>query len=132
MARKKRILIVEDESVLAEATRELLGGLGYDVIGTLGRGDEAVETALGSRPDLIIMDIKLKGEMDGIEAVERIHARMYLPVLYMTAYSEPLTIERANRTRHSGFIKKPVMDEDLEIATAAVLRKQEGGQAAAL
>jgi len=125
MIKGKRILIVEDERVVAEATSEFLSVLGYDVIGTPQEGEKAVDMALQSPPDLIIMDIRLKGETDGIEAVEKIHDVMYVPVVYLTAYSEPATIERANRTRHSGFIKKPVMEEDLEITVAAVLRKEE-------
>lgn len=124
MAGEKRILVVEDERVVAEATRELLSGLGYDVIDILVNAEDAVAVAIRERPDLIIMDIKLNGDMDGIEAVEKIHEAVYLPVVYLTAYSEPATIERANRTRHSGFIKKPVMDEDLEITVSAVLRKE--------
>jgi DNA-binding NarL/FixJ family response regulator len=124
MIKGKRILIVEDEKVVAEATAEFLKGAGYDIIGIPQDGEKAVGIALSTRPDLIIMDIRLKGEMDGIEAVEEIHGVMYVPVVYLTAYSEPATIERANRTRHSGFIKKPVMEEDLEITVAAVLRKE--------
>jgi len=124
MLKGKRILIVEDERVVADATKGFLVELGYDVIGTPCKGDDAVNMALRSRPDLIIMDIRLKGEMDGITAVEKIHEVLYLPVVYLTAYSEPSTIERANRTRHSGFIKKPVMNDDLEITVAAVIRKE--------
>lgn len=126
MAKQKRILIVEDERVVAESIREILCGFGYDVIGIQASAETSVAIALKERPDLIIMDIKLNGEMDGIEAVEKVHETAYLPVVYLTAYSEPATIERANRTRHSGFVKKPVMDGDLEITVAAVLRKEEG------
>ena len=123
MGEVKRILIVEDEGIVAQHVRDLLTRNGYLVIGTAIRGEDAVGIALSERPDLIMMDIRLKGRIDGIEAVEMIHEEVYVPVVYMTAYSEGATVERANRTRHSGFLQKPVRDEDLAITVSAVLRK---------
>ena len=126
MKQPKRILVVEDEGVVAQFVSDFLKSKGYEVIGTANTGEGAVRMAIEERPDLIVMDIRLKGRMDGIQSVEKIHETLYIPVIYMTAYSELSTIERANRTRHSGFLKKPVRDDDLEIAVSAVLKKEEG------
>lgn len=123
MSRKKKILIVEDESLLAMSIEEKLKRSGYKVIDIVSTGEEAVEKASRTSPDLIIMDIMLEGKIDGISAVETIHQREHVPVLYLTACHDTETIQRANKTKHSGFMQKPVSRDDLEITVAAILKQ---------
>lgn len=123
MGEKKRILIVEDQALLAAIIEEQLEKVGYEVMGVVSSGEKAIEQAIEDKPDLIIMDIILKGEIDGITAVEEIHRDSPIPVIYMTASSDIETIQRANNTKHKGYLKKPVNKDDLEITIAAVLRQ---------
>ena len=83
------ILLVEDEAILAEMMRRMLIRWGYDVVGMLHAGEDAVAQAASLRPDLIVMDVKLSGAMDGIEAARRIVAELPRPVIFTTGYSQP-------------------------------------------
>ena len=82
-----RLLVVEDEVLVARDIQARLQRMGYEVVGTVARGEDAVSTALAESPDLILMDINLKGEMDGIEAATQINEVSSVPVIYCTAYS---------------------------------------------
>jgi CheY-like chemotaxis protein len=107
----KRILIVEDEGLLALNMRQSIERYGYRVVGVVPSGERAVALAKGLVPDLIIMDIKLKGSMDGIEAVEQIRAsNCKAPVLFITAHADAATLERAMKTSPVGYLRKPVED----------------------
>ncbi|MFP4383539.1 MAG: PAS domain S-box protein [Spirochaetia bacterium] len=110
---KNRILIVEDEVIVAENIREKCVSFGYEVAGIESRGKDAVERAVREQPDLVLMDIKLKGDMDGIEAAERIKNRVDIPVLYLTSYSDDSTISRARITGPFGYVLKPFRDKEL-------------------
>ncbi|MDP6786603.1 MAG: response regulator [Rhodospirillales bacterium] len=83
---KKRILIVEDESIIAMDEAQIVGDLGYEVIGLVMTGEEAVEQAGRDKPDLVLMDIKLPGEMDGRDATRKIRELYRIPVIYVTAH----------------------------------------------
>lgn len=108
------ILIVEDEQIVGENLRENLLDNGYSVpVLPCVSGEEAVRKAREIQPDLILMDIKLEGEMDGVEAVERIRKDMNVPVIYLTAYSNDGFLERAERTGPSGYINKPYRTNDV-------------------
>src|SRR5262245_37688362 len=100
------ILIVEDEAVVAVDIASKLGRLGYGVAGTVWRGEDAIALALERRPDLVLMDIRLAGRIDGIEAAERIRAECQVPVIYLTAYADRATLQRAKVTRPFGYILK--------------------------
>lgn len=102
----KTILIVEDEALVATDLKFKLEDLGYEVIGTVATGDEAIYTAVEFRPDLTIMDINLKGDMSGIDAAKRILA-LDLAVVYLTANSDSDTFDEANLSPASAFIQKP-------------------------
>jgi PAS domain S-box-containing protein len=104
---KAEILIVEDERITAEDIRLSLGGFGYSVTGIASSGGEAVKKAGELHPDLVLMDIVLGGDMDGIEAAERIRARFNIPVVYLTAHADERTLERAKVTQPFGYILKP-------------------------
>jgi len=113
---KAKILIVEDELITAKAIRSALNSLGYDVLDIVTSGEEAIQKASGSQPDLILMDIKLDSEMDGIEAARQIKDRFNIPVVYLTAHADDATLERAKITDPFGYILKPFEDRELHVA----------------
>jgi PAS domain S-box-containing protein len=113
--KKTTILIVEDEAIVAADLAGKLGRLGYEVSGIAAAGEKAVSLACGLRPDLVLMDISLEGSMDGIEATEAIRREYDVPVIYLTAHSDPATLSRAKLTGPFGYILKPF--EERELAT---------------
>lgn len=125
-----KILIVDDEVVVAEAIRRQLRSLGYLVVGVVSTGTEAVQLAGEHRPDLILMDIKLKGPMDGIEAARTIQSRYAIPVIYLTAFSDEETLERARPTLPLAYLIKPFVSSDLRAAVElALFRHRVSGMA---
>jgi two-component system, cell cycle sensor histidine kinase and response regulator CckA len=111
-----RIMIVEDESIVAEDMKAVLEGFGYAVPAIAFSGEEAVKKAIDTRPDLVLMDIVLKGNMSGMEAVERIRAHADIPVVYVTAYADDNTVRRAKITEPFGYILKPFDARELQTA----------------
>ena len=109
-----KVLIVEDEVLTARAIAGNLTDLGYAVIGFARSGEEAIEMANLARPDVILMDIKLKGPMDGVTATQRIHTSLDIPVIYLTASSDTETVKRALYSSPYGYITKPFRDTDLQ------------------
>ncbi len=103
----ERIMIVEDESIVAMGIKHKLEDLGYRIVGIEATGEGAVDTALKTEPDLILMDIVLKGDMDGIEAAQMIHGYLDTPIIYITAYSDDEVLRRARITEPYGYILKP-------------------------
>jgi AmiR/NasT family two-component response regulator len=103
----ERLMIVEDESIVAMGIKHKLEDLGYIIVGIEATGEGAVETALKTEPDLILMDIVLKGNMDGIEAAQIIHSYLDIPIIYITAYSDEEVLKRARITEPYGYILKP-------------------------
>ncbi|MFW5711780.1 MAG: ATP-binding protein, partial [Spirochaetota bacterium] len=138
-----RILLVEDESIVAMDMERRLTALGYRVVEHVLTGEDAVAKAEEERPDLILMDIHLKGEMDGIEAAERIKNSLGTPIIYITAYSDETTLSRAKVTEPFGYILKPFQEREIystiEMALykykieqelkAAKIRAEEGSRA---
>jgi PAS domain S-box-containing protein len=120
----KTIVIVEDERIAAEDVRRRLESWGYHVGAVVSSGEEAVQTAESSRPDLMLMDIKLKGKMDGVEAAHRIQARTNIPVIYTTAHADSATLQRAHVTEPFGLINKPYDDEQMRSAISMTLFKR--------
>lgn len=111
----RRILVVEDERIVAFDLKKRLERLGHTVLGLVGTGVEAVEQAAESKPDLVLMDIKLRGKMDGIQAAELIRSRAEdVRIVYLTAFTDAATLERALRTQPSGFLNKPFRDIELK------------------
>ncbi|MCH9787281.1 MAG: EAL domain-containing protein [Gammaproteobacteria bacterium] len=120
-----RVFVVEDEVLVARDIKSRLEKLGYQVIGTAARGDDAVSRVLSERPDLILMDINLKGDMDGIEAADRIRAEADLPIIFCTAYSNDETLARAKVTVPYGYVLKPFDNRELEITIEIALHKHQ-------
>lgn len=110
---KTRILIVEDEGVLAKGLENRLKKLDYEAVGIAATGEEAIRQAQEKLPELVLMDIKLKGEMDGIAAAQKIREYNDIPVIYLTAYNDRETLQRAKITEPYGYISKPVQEREL-------------------
>ncbi|MDD2439453.1 MAG: response regulator [Methanosarcinaceae archaeon] len=108
-----RILVVEDEHIVAMGIKKMLKSLGYKVTGIASSGEEAISKAESTFPDLVLMDIMLKGNIDGIEAAEAIKNIADIPIIYLTAYSDGKVLERAKKTGPYGYIVKPFDENDL-------------------
>ncbi|MFQ5965958.1 MAG: response regulator [Candidatus Scalinduaceae bacterium] len=120
---KAKIMIVEDEWITADDIKMSLQSLGYTVSSVASSGKEAIQKAEEDRPDLVLMDIVLQGEMDGIEAANQIHSCYDIPIIYLTAYADEKVLERAKITEPFGYIVKPFINEDLKIAIEIALYK---------
>lgn len=118
-----RILIVEDEQVVALDIETKLTHFGYRVAGNVMSGEEAIESALKLRPDLILMDIRLSGKIDGIQAAEIINKEIYCPVIFLTAYSDDTTLTRAKQATPFGYLVKPFKAPDLRCMIDVALHK---------
>ncbi len=112
----KRILIVEDEFIVSSEIQEYLQLMGHTVAGKAKTGQQAVEKAESLKPDLVLMDIGLKGAMDGVEAAEQIYSRFSIPVIYLTAHADVATVKRAKITGPFGYVVKPFDQSDLHSA----------------
>src|SRR5215470_7974166 len=120
---ERRALIIEDEALIAEELRERLSQLGFTVVAAVGSGEEGVEIATRERPDLVLMDIRLSGQKDGVQAAKEIREQVDVPIVYLTAHSDRLTVERANKTDHDGFILKPFVRRELQSTIAIAMRR---------
>lgn len=120
---KAKILVVEDEAITALDIRGLLESMGFEVVSIASHGVEAIQKAEDLKPDLILMDIMIKGEMDGIEAAEKIKTIFDVPIIYMTAYGDEETFKRAKLTEPYGFITKPFNREELGASIETALYK---------
>lgn len=126
-----KILIVEDEGITAQALSEALTERGYEVVGIAASGWAGIEQAMTQRPDLVVMDIRLKGPVDGITASQRIQAQLDIPVVYLTAYTDDETLKRVLHSRAHGFVVKPVDADELHHTIAKALnmhRIRRGGR----
>ena len=110
---QNRILVVEDDAIVASQLQRTLHKMDYTSIGPVATGEEAIELALRELPDCILMDIKLKGELSGIETAHSIHKVAEIPVIYVTAYADNETIERSKDSHTYGFLTKPIRDKEL-------------------
>jgi PAS domain S-box-containing protein len=122
---QKRILVVEDERIVALDLQDRLQELGYSVPATAARGPDAIRLALEHRPDLILMDIRLRGEMDGIETAAQIQEQLDVPIIYLTAYADRDTVDRAKETKPYGYILKPFDAREIQTTIEMALYKHE-------
>lgn len=121
----KRILVVEDESIVARDIEQQLGLLGYEVIGIASTAERALEFAALASPDLVLMDIQLAGPVDGIVAAVSIRERYDLPVVFLTAFAADEKLERAKLAEPFGYILKPFSERDLSATLAMAFYKHE-------
>ena len=117
---RRRILVVEDDYLVALTICDLLAGAGYEVLGPIVSGEEAISVGLEERPDIVLMDVRLAGEMDGVDAALEL-ARADVRSLFVTAHSDPLTRSRGNAASPHGWVEKPFSDAQLLAAVAAAL-----------
>jgi CheY-like chemotaxis protein len=126
---RPRVLIVEDEGIVALDLRQRLVRLGYDVPETAASGERAIQAASRHLPDVVLMDIHLQGRMDGIEAAQEIAEVLHLPVIYLTAYSEETTLARARATRPYGYLLKPFTERELHASIQVAIERHRVDQA---
>lgn len=120
---KARILVVEDESILALGLKHKLEDMGHIVLDMVNTGEKAINAAQEHVPDIILMDIVLKGNMDGIEAAKIIRKQMSVPVIYLTAYADEEVIQRARVTEPYGYLVKPYKSSELNANIQMALYK---------
>lgn len=118
-----RILVVEDEAVVAKDIENALHALGYSVPAVAASGEAAVEKAEALHPDLVLMDIRLKGQLDGVKAAGEINGRLGIPIVYLTAHADQQTLRRAKITQPLGYIVKPFDERDLQAAIELALHR---------
>jgi two-component system, response regulator PdtaR len=118
-----RILVVEDERIVARDIQRRLRRLGYTVCAIASSGQEALEQAAQTQPNLVLMDIVLHGPMDGVEAAAQLRARYQIPVIYLTAYADDDLVQRAKYTEPFGYLLKPFNTPALQTTIAMALYK---------
>ncbi len=121
----RNILIVEDERVVARDLQRSLADLGYDVPATAATAEQALALATQHCPDLVLMDIRIKGDRDGIETAELLRGRFDVPIVYLTAYADDETLERAKKTQPLGYLLKPVKPNELRSTVEIALHKHQ-------
>lgn len=120
-----KILVVEDESIIALNIKKKLKSFGYTVPALATTGEEAIKMAEITFPDLILMDVRLKGEMNGIQTAEEIRKEFDIPIIYLTAYSDDEVLEKAKKTKPYGYIVKPFKANDLRSNIEMALYRHE-------
>ncbi|MDY6939159.1 MAG: ATP-binding protein [Cyanobacteriota bacterium] len=121
-----KILIVEDELIAAANIARNLEKQGYEVTGKVNSGEKALEQVEKQSPDLVLMDIMLRGKLDGIETAEKIRDRYRVPIVYMTAYADRNTLDRAKQTEPYGYLVKPFKSQDISTTIEMALQKRKG------
>jgi DNA-binding response OmpR family regulator len=121
--RQPTALVVEDETLIAEELAERLRRLGFSVIATVDSADEAIRLAVRERPDLVLMDIRLKGEKDGVHAAGEIRRLVNAPVIYLTAYSDQITLDRVKDTQPYGYVLKPFHERELQVTIELAMHR---------
>jgi DNA-binding response OmpR family regulator len=119
-----RALIVEDEMLIAEELKERLSRLGFSVIAAVDTADEGIAIATREHPDLVLMDIRLKGEKDGVQAAREIHEQVDVPIVFLTAHSDRLTVERVKATEYDGFLLKPFQRRELQMTIEVAMQRR--------
>ena len=116
MESQKKILIVEDEFIIAMLIEKQITRLGYEVVAKVTSGDKALDAVKSNNVDLILMDIKIIGDMDGIETMHTVRKFSSVPVIYITGNSDPVTKQKAFETGPAGYIIKPIEMDTLRVA----------------
>ncbi len=120
---KINVLVVEDESIVSKDIQHSLKKLGYNVVGASATGEMAIELAGSENPDIVLMDIMLKGEMNGIEAADKIKEKHAIPIIFLTAYADESTLSKAKITQPYGYILKPFKEIDLHTTIEMAIYK---------
>ena len=120
-----RLVIVEDERLVAVSLENELRALGYEICATAVTGEAAVDAATRTRPDAVLMDIRLGGAMDGTQAADLIWKRLQIPVIYLTAYADEKTLAEVKRTEAYGYVMKPYEAKEVHAAIQIALERRE-------
>ena len=120
---KINVLVVEDESIVSKDIQHSLKKLGYNVVGASATGELAIELAGSEHPDIVLMDIMLKGNMNGIEAANTIRSKYSIPIIFLTAYADESTLSKAKITEPYGYILKPFKEIDLHTTIEMAIYK---------
>lgn len=118
-----KILVVEDEAIIAMDIQSILRRIGFGLAEVVHSGEESIQKVAAAKPHLVLMDIKLKGKLDGIQAAHEIFYQYNVPVVYITALGDEGTLKRVNGTARYGFIVKPFEEADLESTIQKALHK---------
>jgi DNA-binding response OmpR family regulator len=118
-----RALIVEDETLIAEELTERLERFGFLVIAAVDSAEEGIQIATTQHPDLVLMDVRLRGEKDGVQAAAEIRQQVDVPVIYLTAYSDRSTLDRAKDTDPYGYVVKPFHERELEVTIELAMHR---------
>lgn len=110
----RKIMVVEDEGIVSIDIRNILTKLGYSVPAVAFSGEEAISKAIETQPDLILMDIGLKGKIDGIEAAQKIKDQLNTPIVFLTGFADDFTLKRAENVSPDGYIIKPIKEDELQ------------------
>src|SRR5512146_2781300 len=108
-------MIIEDEAIIAKDIENILLNYGYNITGVFSKAEDAIESLKSAKPDLILMDVVLKGEIDGIEAAKIINKTMRIPIIFVTAFADDITISRIKKTEPYGYFLKPFEEKELQI-----------------
>jgi hypothetical protein len=122
-SRLLQILVVEDEFIIALDLQDILVSKGHTIINIVDSGEAAIEEASKFLPDLILMDINLRGNIDGIQAADKIWNDLQIPIIYVTGNSDKNTVERAALNLHFGYIVKPIKEEQLDVAIQTAIEQ---------
>ena len=120
---KNRIMVVEDEMIVAMDIQSRLEKFGYEVVAVISSGELAIDSCMEMAPDLILMDIRLEGELDGVETARRIRKHLDVPVIFLTAYTDEHMLDRVKITEPFGYILKPFKDTELHANVEVALHK---------
>lgn len=118
-------MIVEDESIIAEDLADSLKTMGYEVVDIVSSGEEAILIAAEKQPNLILMDVMLQGEMDGVTAAEQIQSNLQIPIIFLTAYTDNKTLQRVKATNPFGYIVKPFEERNLHLTIEIALQRHQ-------
>lgn len=122
---KINVLVVEDESIVSKDIQHSLKKLGYNVVGAAATGEKALELAREEQPDIVLMDIMLKGDMNGVEVAEIVRRELNIPVIFLTAYADEATLSKAKITEPYGYIIKPFKEIDLHTSIEMAIYKHQ-------
>jgi DNA-binding NarL/FixJ family response regulator len=126
--KNNKILIVENERIIALDLQNILERYGFEVCCVVSSGEESIRAATHAHPDVVLMDVKLKGNMSGIEAAREIHENLDIPVVYLTAFSDELTVRNALEYRKFPFIRKPFEEREIEKTIRKTLKRSIRGE----
>lgn len=122
---KKKILIVEDEILVSKDIKSCLVNAGFEIVDVVASGEQAIEVAELHEPDIILMDIKLKGQLSGVEAANLIRDKLDIPIIFLTGFADHQTIDRAKYTEPYGYVIKPFNEAELQTTVEMALYKHE-------